>query len=444
MLFIPLLILGIVLYFTDKRVFSVLIFFFFLSNGFQLVPESLFETNLGFSKPSDFAVLYVLTLFVCGLIKYKDFIVKSSVVTAIWIFLLFVLISVGVSKLILNVGWHDILRTVRLYFLVLGYFSLRRLSYDEINKVFKYLFIIVLSTCVLYVIQGFTGKPLLIGENWTGTFGVINRYYNIPILYYFFFFYAFFSNPLGKTLRCISYVIFILVAVFSLHRGLMISLFIIVFIGIFIREGGLKGIFKYLIIGGICFAPILDTVLDRFSDSTANDINSVMEGAFKEYGEEMSVDGTFLFRVALFYERYEYVIESPLRMVFGVGFMTEDSALTGKLFDFKIGLTDKQDQVVQLDTSDAAWVNFILRLGFVGTILYLLIYFTLARSFFKARHIPLMLVSFLYILLLSFTSATSSSLYDTQFIGLLLLSYGMLGKEPSEVEESYLIEKENE
>lgn len=435
MIFIPLLLLGVIFYFTDKRVLSVLIFFFFITNGFQLVPMSLFDTKSIITKPLDFAVLYTFIISAIGVIKYRDFIIKNRLSAWVFIFLCCILIIIYISKYELGIGWSDIIRTSRNFSLLLVFFVFRRLTSDEIKTTIRILLYITSFLCTLYVIQAFIGIPLLSGDTKTGHLGKITRYYNVPILYYFTLFIIVFKNPFKGFWKYASIFIFILVCIVSLHRSLMIAIFLSVFTGIFL-QGGFKGVVKYIFIGGLILIPFMEKLTERFEDTTSNDIQSVMEGAFDDYGEVVSVDGTFLFRIAHFYERYDYVIEKPMRAAFGVGLMTEDSPITRKTFEFKIGVPNEDHEVTQLDTSDIAWSNFILRLGFIGTILYLCLYFVVGQTLYKHRKNKLALASFLYILLLFLISFTSSLFYNTESLTPALLVIALILRHQEEKNES--------
>jgi len=428
MIFIPILIIAIALYFTGKRILSVMLFFFFLSNGYQIIPPFLFDTGFGISKSMDFALVYVLAIFFIGLGSIKNFIIKNKLATSIWIFTAFIIISIGISKYHFGVSWVEIARTARYFFFVLGYFVFRRLDKTDLIKILNYNFSITLILCIIYIIQVPAGTHLLTGATTYLQIGTTTRFYNIPTLYYFFLPYAMFANPLKGKQRIISIVLFVLVTIVSMHRGHMLALFGIAILGIYISQGGFKGFFKYILIGSICMLPVLNIIIDRFEDKTSKDINSVMMGAFKEYGDELAVDGTFLFRMALLYERFDYIIQDPLQTAVGVGFMTEDSPLTKQKFDFKIGLMTEDHEVTQLDTSDIAWMNFILRLGLIGTILYLYIFFVLGKYFFKNRKDDLSLTAFLYIIFLVALSISSSVFYDTWMIIPAMICYVVVSK----------------
>ena len=156
LLFFIFLILGIVLYLMGKRVTSVLIFFFFLLKGFQIIPEEYFVL-----KSADYAVIYVSILFIWGCIKYNDFIPKNKITLLIAIYLSFILFEMSLSRLYYHIPWNEIIRTSRQHVLVLSYFIFRRLDKTEISYILKVLFYVVLIQCCLFIIQVFTGLPIL-------------------------------------------------------------------------------------------------------------------------------------------------------------------------------------------------------------------------------------------------------------------------------------------
>ena len=427
MIFIPLLFIGILLYLSGKRIASSLIFFFFLTDGFQITPLALFDTGIGMSKSLDFAFLYIFLIFLYGVFFYENFINQNKISSIIKIFCAFIIISIIVNRYIYGVAWSEIIRTSRYFFFVLAYYIFRRLDLNDINQLLKILFYICLVQCCIYAIQSVVGIPLLTGESESkiGQFGELNRYYNIPILFYYFLFYAIFNNPFKlKRKKYFSISIFFIVAIVSMHRSLIAPVFILPILGVFLFEKSIKKTMQYILVSIICIIFFGEIILSRFQENTSSDIELVTSGGFIEYDNELS-DGTFLFRVALFYERWDYIMEANVfRKIFGVGFMTEDSHQTNSLFDFKVGLTDDEQRVVQLDTSDIAWVNFILRLGFLGTLIYISLYCYFLFFFYKNKKEDyLHIIPFLYILLLLITSVSSSSLFHTWMIIPLFLNY---------------------
>jgi len=387
----------------------------------------------------DFALLYIIIIFVFGSLRYNNFLSRDKINKYIWIFIGFLIISVLVNRYEFDVEWEDILKTARNYLFVLGFFVLRRFRKEELWTIVNKLFYITTFMCVLYVIQGFSGIQLLTGHAPGITFPLLKiRGYNIPMSYYFFIFYAFFTNPFEGKKKYASLVLYVLVVIISLHRGLLVPVFALGFLGIYYTSGGLKGIVRYLFFAGILIIPIFDVVMERFeSDNSSSEFSNIAEGAFVDY-DQAEIEGTFLFRIALFYERYEYVTRDLTTSIFGAGFMHESSKITEKKFDFKVGQMDEKDEkITQLDTGDIAWMPFILRLGFLGTILYLCLYFFLCKTFYKARHDKNMLVAFLYMVLLVLYSFTSIALSNTfmiifPYIYYILYKQGMEESEENE------------
>jgi heme A synthase len=65
-----------------------------------------------------------------------------------------------------------------------------------------------------------------------------------------------------------------------------------------------------------------------------------------------------------------------------------------------------EDRVIQLETSDISWSVLIVRFGIVGTIIYLIFFFTLVSFFWKRRKIRPYMPPLLYLLFILVTSVT--------------------------------------
>ena len=106
--------------------------------------------------------------------------------------------------------------------------------------------------------------------------------------------------------------------------------------------------------------------------------------------------------------------------------MAEESNYTNKKFDFIVGLeNEKTGEIVQLETSDIAWSNLIIRYGIIGTLIYLTIYISIMIFYYKHRKVRYALSTFLYLLLLLFTSITSNQLYYVYMLVFPLMFFDM-------------------
>jgi len=413
MLFIPILIVSIILYLNGKRTLSTILFFFFLFDGFQIIPEKFFETGMGISKSTDFALLYIIILFIYGIITTKDFIPINKLALLLGGYLLFIVCLIGISYYTYHIPFVEIIRTSRYYLFALSYFVLRRLTKEEISSILKILFCIVIFQSILFTIQGFTGIALLIGAESHKSAKLITRFYNSPLMLYFFVFYGIFNNPFTGKYKYISALICIVCVYMPLHRSLTISFILILILGLFLKMGKIKQFINYLPMLLLCVIPLVAVMGAQLASRTMNDINSVTTGEFVDIEEiELGEESTLLFRIAHFYERYMHILEKPIETAFGSGLMAEESNYTNKKFDFIVGLeNEKTGEIVQLETSDIAWSNLIIRYGIIGTLIYLTIYISIMIFYYKHRKVRYALSTFLYLLLLLFTSITSNQLY---------------------------------
>lgn len=423
LLFIILLIIGITLYLTGKRVIASLFFFFFLFDAFQLIPEEIIGM-----KPTDLALLYVLILFIYGSFRYDDFIPKNSMSLCIAIYLSFIIIEIILSHFYYHISWVEIIRTVRQSFLVLAYFIFRRIDKKDINLLSQILFCIVCFQCGLFIVEVFTGLPLLTGSEANVNLGWIYRCYNTPFMLYFFAFYGIFNNPFKQMLwKHTTTIIPIITMFLPLHRSLSLVFIFTIALGLLLRYNMLNST-KNIIISSILAVTVITISSTYISQRTINDINKVTQGEFLETddGLELDNESTLLFRMAHFYERYMKVTETRVGTLFGLGLMTENSSYTNNQFNFFIGLQDdKTGNVTQLDTSDIAWSNFIIRYGFIGTIVFISCFyvFFIISYLKKITKETIALPIVLYLVLIIGTSFTSDQLYKLSFLIFPLIYY---------------------
>ncbi|RGY92075.1 hypothetical protein DXA15_22840 [Parabacteroides sp. AM58-2XD] len=397
----------------------MLIFFFFSFYGFQIIPDELFETGLGFSKSTDFALVYIFVLFVYGCFAYHDYIPLNRMTYLIAVYLAAILVIIGVNKFVYGIGWGDILKTSRNYFFVLAYYPLRRVEKEEVDRLLKILLYIVLFQSLLFAIQAFTGKAILAGEEDKSGGDLIYRFYNSPRMLYFFIFYTLFVQPLGKKYSTFAGIVLIITSFLPMHRSLIIMVILTLSFGYMLNVGNLKRFIRYLPYALLVAIPLCFILFAQVGSRTISDLQMLREGNFAEIEDsdeienfEMDSESTFTFRIAHFMERYLYSKTNVMYEFFGLGLMTDDSPYTYNNFNFVIGLPDENGGIYQLDTPDIAWSNFVARYGYVGTVAYLVFYIGLAWFFFVNRKDKLSLSLLLYMLLVLGTSLTSETLYQ--------------------------------
>ena len=112
-----------------------------------------------------------------------------------------------------------------------------------------------------------------------------------------------------------------------------------------------------------------------------------------------------------------------LEQVFGMGFISDSQSVVHKKYDFKLGLTSEETgQIAQLSTPDIAYGNLLVRLGFVGMILYLLFAIHLAVFFFRQRKLhPLFIICSAYTIIMFVGSFAGSSPLNAQSFSFLFI-----------------------
>lgn len=150
---------------------------------------------------------------------------------------------------------------------------------------------------------------------------------------------------------------------------------------------------KYVlyIIGGVIFYQIFVASMfaNRTKDSglsTFDEVKMVLTNPAATFDNYMYEDnqGTFAFRIGMIVERAEYIVSNPQYLLFGVGDVTEQH---NKHY-FQLGTYSKELTYGRnmLSSVDTDWVSIVIRLGLVGTILYIVfISIWLRKSFSVLR-----------------------------------------------------------
>jgi hypothetical protein len=435
MIFIGLLIWGVYLYIRGYKVFSLLILCFFVTSGYYLVPEE--SMNLGFmSKGMDYALIQLaLMLFVDSLCIKNYYKIDTFVKVGI-IFFVFLIICIFWSKYKIGLEWKEIIRTCRYQFFWLLYFVLRQMKTEEIKKTLDCLYYITLFLSILYLCQQITRNNILNdGQISTARFMGIGflRFYNHPDPLYFFIFYTLYKNPIQNIGKRIASFILILAFLAAFHRSWTGFFFLALALGYFLQQSRMTKI-KIFTISLIVFIPLLFVTGNRFMQSRTYEDFQKMSAGLKNVDEEVDWEdfngATFTYRLIHLYERMLYLSENPVDQIIGAGLIPEDSKLVDKLFDFKIGLIQEATGGVdQIDTGDISYSILFLRMGYVGTALYFMLYLYMIFFFYKNRNNRYAHIGFLFLILTLGASFFSANLLKAITYILPLMSLVITQKE---------------
>jgi hypothetical protein len=437
MIFLILVVCAVVLYIREYKVPALLLFFFFLTSGFNLVPEEL--TNIGFfSKGSDFAFLILLGIVIIDSCYVKRYLKRDQFTVFLLGFGVFLIICILRSKWVVGLGWSDIIRTCRYQFFWIAYFVFRNMEKAQLEKLLKYLFDVTVVISVLYLLQIIFNQTILneTALTYAQIFGIkIPRYYNQPDLIQFFTLVAIYRNPYKGIWRIVTTAIVVATLLGAFHRSLQGFFLLALLIGFALKLPRLRRLQFLSILTALLIGAISVAGFQFMNTQTFLDLQNIQKGYYADV-EEIDIENfqnsTFTFRLAILYERNQYLWEHPENLLLGVGLIAEDSHKASTL-DFQVGLVDEiTDKAAQIDCGDISYPSMIFRIGYLGTAFYLMLLIYLTVFFYKNRNHKYGFVSFLFWILSFGVSLFSSNLLLPATYLLPLIAYVIIRKTEQE------------
>ena len=149
-------------------------------------------------------------------------------------------------------------------------------------------------------------------------------------------------------------------------------------------RGRLSVFGKYAVIFAIALIPVYSSISGRIEGnetsgmSTKEELQGIINGSFKEsaISGKFKGEGTFNYRLAWIYERMLYLSQRPIgEKIYGLGMISESQTqIIQQRYNFKLGMLLENGEVCQLSTPDIAYGNFLTQYGYVGGLLFLMIW----------------------------------------------------------------------
>lgn len=423
---IALIIYFLGVYFYSKRkydLFLVLLFFLFTA-GFQIVLNSFLLFGLPIDKLSDYGYLLVFTVLFLDPIKIE----RNKVNLSILLFFLFLVVSVVYSVFYQSFKFSGVISVVRLYLIFVALFVLNRVPLNYLIKAFRFIMLITVFQCSVYLLQVIFRTPLLLEND--GTFNVqVNnvsgylRFYNNPPFMLISFLYYLFVDNKGK-FKKLAMTISFLTILATFHRTFLIMSIFSIFVYLILFTNTKKWI-GYSVIVFLIFLSLLpvfnsSSVISDRVNNTFESINAVDSNSISNF--ELGAGGnSLLFRSAHFYERFIYIIKDPIKMIFGVGLVTDNDPSVANL-PFRIGVYNVQTgDVFKINTGDVLWSLLLLQLGFLGTFLYIRIFYYIFKIFSAfVLYNSYAVISFIALLQYFLTSISGTSMRRYEHILIIL------------------------
>jgi hypothetical protein len=434
MVFILIALLSIVLYILDYKIPALLLFFFFITSGFNLISEETIQF-LFISKGMDYAFVILFGIVGIDILFVKKYLKLDNFVKYLIGLASFLVLCILYSKYIVGLDWADVIRACRYQFFWVAYLVFRNMEKQQLESLLKYLFLATVFTSVLFLLQLFIGENILVKTVVSSVrfFGIkVPRFYNQPDMIQFFSIMAIFCNPYKGFPKYLTLAILVAALWGAFHRSWIGCSFLTIGIGYTLSLPRLKRV-KILTIAATLL--LFFTVFEGYKlvhSRTYLDLKTVLSG---DVSADVDIDmtelleSTFTFRIAHLLERNQYLLEHPKAMFFGAGLMAEDAKNVGKMFDFKVGLmSDLTGNVAQLDTGDISYSILLLKFGYLGTFLFLFLFVHLMVYFYRKRDNKYALASFLYFVMAFGIAFFSNNFVQPVAFLLPLISYCILKK----------------
>jgi len=420
MLGFSLLGISILLYITKLYKWSFVIFVTFMLNGWCVLTDAI----LGY-KNYDLAFLYVIAIVIVNLFLDRDKLKIHDITICVLIslFMGFLLLDVRYSYIHYSFTPYQILQGSRASFLIMSYFFLRRMDHETFIWLNKFFFYITIITSILYIIEVFYDAPVLPykfstvkADDYTG----IMRYYNSPPLLYWYLIVTIFNPTILKSRLVIpSIFIFSIALIATLGRTQIGMTFGVIIIGL-ILKGKIRTLVKTVAIILILSIPFMETLSLRFEGRYGNDTESEVKSIFSGGIEDMangdySDEGTLTYRFAWVYERMLYLADRPFgENVYGLGLISDSQTETVQgMYHFNLGLYSEDGTKQQMTTPDISYGNLLSKYGYLGGILYLMIWLYILFFFFHHRkQSDVSFIGFLLVLDLMLIAIAGTSISD--------------------------------
>lgn len=414
-----LLILIIGIYFVLKRKYALSLLALFILTTSYLGVGSNASSFPVIHNVSDSGLILYLFISLNLLSKNKFLMRRSKLTSIVGFFYFFLFISFLIDMLFNNINIISIIKTSRHWIFLSSVWFFYYIPRKETEKLIWYLLNITFVISILLLIDFFTGWGILKQINLQQTAsGLVSKRGAIPSTFTVFFILLLFSNyfSLSTRRRYIYLSVLSAVLIVSMIRSWLIATLIGVFI-VFIynnNKNNKSNVLTIVFILSILLVGIVGNsfIKTRFLEGFTEIKNMNLEG---------EVEGTFTYRIFHTVERLDYINSNFQFALFGIGNVTEENAKT----DFQYGIRNENGNVAQLNTADISWSLIFIRLGYLGTIIYLIFLIKLIYFFKSLRKRNLMALTFFSFLTIElfFISLASGELANGSFVLFPVLVY---------------------
>ena len=407
---------SVIAFNTKHQRLALLIITFLATSGFQLLSVGWFASPVVLSKPYDYAYLAMFMIFCLNLNRVAKSITSERVGIITTLYLVFIFLVLIVSTTVFSYPPVQAFQAARVFLWPLFILLFLITDHMALRRYVKTLLPIVIFLSILYLLQPLTGKNIINPDSfyfnpYLGTTD-LKRYLSTPDFLIFFLMLLYYeictNNGKGvgaKLGRWLGLSLLLAVQIVSFTRSALIGTgMVLVYLSKRLLNSVVVGFFLVSMAVSLSVAYSSSSTIESRIDESVKDIISSMAGDYLNW--KPGTDGNLSFRLAHLNERVAYVYADVTRWPMGIGFVHEDSAAAQNL-GFKIGIKNiYTGRAVQVDTGDIAWSVIVIKTGFIGLALMLLL---LVTTFFTVsptaeKYATVYRGGLLYFLLTSFFS----------------------------------------
>ena len=423
---------GLISFFNKLRFITLMSLMVLAFNyfGFSSSDFSILSVSL---QHSDLSLLLIFTVLpFCKNLNEKE--VKYLKISLI-IFLTFLMISILYDLIFRGTTPLQIFRTVRKTGFLFVFFLINSFSFKDFKKLLFFLISITLIHSIFYISQyifnfSFSSNDLL--ETELGG----SRYSNSPPFVTLLLAILLFKER-KQTINYYQLSIVLMAILLTLSRGAIVSSLVVI-IAFFVLKYEMK-IYKLLIPFFILFLGIvisfqsLPILATRFSNTTKEilSINKMDYSNLIDFYHQ----GSLTFRLGVTYERLIHVLEDPVRILLGVGFIP-DMDITQKIFVIGTKSDGLPTGFEQYNSGDILYPNIITRYGILGSLLFLSLIFKIFSFSNKNKKYKYGKILYVYLISMMLTSFNNQSFYQGQVFIIIFVMIGLVLIEKKKVQYS--------
>lgn len=374
-----LFIIGLVSY-SNKKPANVLVCLFAIGTGcFKFLP---IEGSL--VHPFDFMIFLTLIITVLEASKVKGYFnckedPIGKIILIVLIYTLLVCIgSVATGQELLSFA----LKVYRVNLMFLIYFYLRRQQWGVVKRFFKIMLIFSIIQGIFCYLQLVGIEVLQVGSSESDG---VTRYAGFPSLSVFYILLAMVDDKMKLANRLFLFAFFGGTILISMNRGPILT--IVIAYGTYILLHRRAKNFLYLAVFAAVYFVAIAPVLERRNNersSGSEEMRTIIENPLDAHESFTAGSGSVLYRIACVTERFDYMLQNPQYLPFGIGTVHENSPMN----HYNVFITGLHNEVLlhqkeTVSSDDITWVNVLMRYGVIGVILFLMMYIVGARVGFK-------------------------------------------------------------